>query len=149
MPPPLEGFSTRDQLMLTKITSRILVFGQWTEFVASFSSSWSVGVLKELYFINALEEKFSKGRDFCLHILKLEYVVNNFWHFFPFFILVHKKISSGGVLENPFIQGAKLKYQDLQIKVRKTSKSIKFWCKMVNTHWEQLVLGLGYKFLSL
>ena len=25
MPPPLEGFSTRDQLILTKITSRILV----------------------------------------------------------------------------------------------------------------------------
>ena len=37
MPPPFEGFSARDKLMLTKITGIVLrlVFGWWTEFVAT------------------------------------------------------------------------------------------------------------------
>ena len=29
----------------------------------------------------------------------------------------------------------------------KFKKSIKFECKMVDNHWERLVLGLGYRFL--
>ena len=31
---------------------------------------------------------------------------------------------------------------------RNSKKSVKFECKMVDYHWDQLVLGLGYHFLS-
>ena len=37
---------------------------------------------------------------------------------------------------------------NFQIKVRETSKQHKFECKMVDNNWDQLVLGLGYQFLS-
>ena len=39
-----------------------------------------------------------------------------------------------------------LKYQDSKTNVRKTPKKQQFECKMVDKHWEQLVLGMGCLF---
>ena len=72
MHPPLEGFSTKDQLMQTKITSRVLVFASELSSLRLSAEVRSVGVFK-CFTLNSLEENSSNGGPNGSQILNISY----------------------------------------------------------------------------